>query len=123
MIIRRSLSSLGIFALLCLAEPRAFAHAIIVEASPAARSTVAAGDIPIEIKFNSRVDRARSRLALIDARGAVVKLDLAESSAERMSALATAVVPGNYRIEWYVLSIDGHITRGNIKFSVSTTGP
>ena len=123
MIHRRSLRSLGIFALLCLAEPRAFAHAIIVEASPAVRSTVPAGDIPIEIKFNSRVDRARSRLALIDARGAVVKLNLAESSAERMSALATAVVPGNYRIEWYVLSIDVHITRGNIKFSVSTKGP
>lgn len=96
-----------------------FAHAIIVEAAPAAHSTVSAGDIPIQLKFNSRVDRARSRLRLIDVRGIATKLELTDSTADRMTALAKSVAPGKYRLEWYVLSADGHITRGNIKFTAA----
>jgi methionine-rich copper-binding protein CopC len=39
-----------------------------------------------------------------------------------MRAVAKAVAPGSYRLEWVVLSVDGHITRGNVMFKVDATG-
>lgn len=99
-------------------EPLA-AHALVVESQPPARGQVAAGEVAVDLKFNSRLDRKRARLRLIDAKGAARDLALREDdSAEHLRASAGVLDTGEYRIEWYVLSPDGHVTRGNVPFSV-----
>ncbi|MGH8598090.1 MAG: copper resistance CopC family protein [Gammaproteobacteria bacterium] len=96
------------------------AHAIVVAAEPAANSVVHSPEFTIDLKFNSRIDRSRSRLALIDANGRSCRLELISlAPSDRMQAHASHVVPGRYRLEWVVLSTDGHITRGNLKLEVS----
>jgi methionine-rich copper-binding protein CopC len=107
--------------LACCFAPRVLlAHAIVVTAVPAAKSTVAAGTVPIALEFNSRIDLSRSRLSLIDAEGATTVLPVDPAAPENtIRASATDLAPGTYRLEWYVLSADGHITRGNLQFSVA----
>jgi methionine-rich copper-binding protein CopC len=95
------------------------AHAIVVAAQPAANAVVTTPNFPIDLKFNSRIDRSRSRLALIDAQGNARVLAFVKAApSDRMQAQATAVSPGRYRLEWYVLSADGHITRGSLRLQV-----
>ncbi|HTO79647.1 MAG TPA: copper resistance protein CopC, partial [Methylocystis sp.] len=54
-----------LFALIAFWPPPAAAHAIVVASSPAQGQRLAQGECKIELRFNSRIDRARSRLVLL----------------------------------------------------------
>jgi copper resistance protein C len=114
----------GLIAVLLLAgtalEPLpASAHAIVVSASPADGAVLASGDAPVVLRFNSRIDHQRSRLSLIAADGSttVLALDPAAST-DSLVARLVGLPPGQYRLRWQVLALDGHITRGDIPFTV-----
>jgi copper resistance protein C len=96
------------------------AHAIVLDSTPAANEAVAASDVAISLRFNSRIDHKRSRLTLIDAAGEMRPLAVDAASADDMlAARATGLAAGAYRIRWQVLAVDGHITRGDIPFTVA----
>ncbi len=93
------------------------AHAILLDSQPAPQATVPPGRAGISLKFNSKVDHARSRIAL-RANGAETTLPIdPASAADSMAAMAT-LSPGDYVVRWQVLAVDGHITRGDLPFSV-----
>jgi copper resistance protein C len=104
-----------------LARPGvADAHAIILEAEPAMNDAVAGPDVQIRLRFNSRIDHKRSRLTLVDPAGETRPLVIDKAAAEDMlAARAASLVPGAYRIRWQVLAVDGHITRGDVPFTVA----
>jgi copper resistance protein C len=96
------------------------AHAILKESSPAANSTVKGPDVPITLRYNVRVDATRSKLQLLLPDDTNMNLTVEKQSApDVMSAKATGLKAGAYRIRWQVLAPDGHITRGEIPFAVS----
>jgi methionine-rich copper-binding protein CopC len=107
-------------ALLALAAPApAHAHAVVIDSIPVVGATVPAGDVDVRLHYNSRIDHARSRLTLIGPDGKAVPLAIAADSApDRVDATAPGIAPGQYRLRWQVLAIDGHLTRGDIPFSV-----
>ena len=43
------------------------AHAVLVDSQPAAAATVPAGMVALRLRYNSRIDRARSRISLLHA--------------------------------------------------------
>lgn len=104
---------------LVLSVPRpAFAHAMLVSSTPAAKAIVHSGDTAIELRFNSRVDGARSTLMLVKPDGKAEKLALdSQHGATRLDA-HTSLQAGKYLIRWQALAPDGHITRGEIPFTV-----
>ena len=109
---------LALVFLLVIPRPAA-AHAILVAASPAARSTVQGPDVEVRLRFNSRIDGARSHLSLRLPGKSVRDLPLArQESPEVLGAHARGLAPGSYRLRWQVLASDGHITRGEIPFQV-----
>ena len=119
-ILALGLSLLGLSLLgLSLGVKTAFAHAIVVAATPSAHQTVAQAELNVEIRFNSRVDVSRSRLTLVRPEGASVILPLLGGGAsETLTAKASGLENGHYRLLWQTLSIDGHITHGEIPFEV-----
>jgi methionine-rich copper-binding protein CopC len=97
----------------------AWAHAIIVSSSPAAAATVAGDAVSIRLRFNSRIDHARSKLTLFAPGGAPRALTAAsDSPADELNTDAKLLSTGAWRLRWQVLSVDGHITRGDIPFTV-----
>jgi len=96
------------------------AHAIVLAAQPAMNSIVAPGEIEIRLHFNSRVDRKRSRLTLRQPDGAEIAIALAPDSAPGvLEGPAHVTETGPWTLRWQTLSLDGHITRGEVSFSVS----
>lgn len=95
------------------------AHAVLVKSTPTANSTLSQSTVKVELTFNSRVDPARSQLILIspDRRRTKIALD-SEKSADSLASQAVNLKPGAYKVEWQVLAVDGHITRGVIPFTV-----
>ena len=97
----------------------ASAHAVLVQSSPAANDTLQGPDVPITMKFNSRVDASRStiRLSTPDGQSKALTID-PPSAPDTLTAKAAGLSPGKYAIQWQVLAVDGHITRGQIPFTV-----
>jgi hypothetical protein len=95
-------------------------HAILKETSPAANSKVAGPDVPVMLKYNVRIDAKLSKLQLLHPDNSTSFLTIeAQTSPDTLNAKATGLTPGPYRIRWQVLAPDGHITRGEISFTVT----
>ena len=71
------------------------------------------------LRFNVRIDALRSRLFLLQPDGATRELKVKPQAApDVLSADAEGLTRGNYKLHWLVLAADGHITQGDILFSV-----
>lgn len=103
-----------------LAAPAA-PHPLLLESTPAAGSTIGAAPATLSLRFNNRVEKPLSRLRLLDERGEPLPLAVpaSDGSADRLSAPLPALRPGAYRVEWQVLSTDGHVVSGRFTFRVA----
>src|SRR5476651_1528295 len=107
---RGCLSALLLAAWVALGPGSAAAHAIILAAEPAVDALVHGPSIPVVLRFNSRIDHARSSLTLIRSDGSPMVIALKDT--ERLDTLAATIIglaPGAYRLRWQVLAVDGHI--------------
>jgi len=119
---RRSLLILILFlAVVSILIPApAAAHAILLESSPPLNGTIKGPDVPIKLRFNVRIDASRSRLTLVRPDGSAQPLVIGKpASPDTLSAQASSLPAGDYRLRWQVLASDGHITRGEIPFTVT----
>ena len=105
---------------LLFAASAAHAHAIILSSRPTSGAQVAGRTLPVHLRFNSRIDQERSRLELIAPDGSSTALPLgATGRPDVIAATAEDLKAGSYRLRWQVMSLDGHITRGDIPFDVN----
>ncbi len=103
-------------ALLCPALAQA--HAILIDGTPVAGATLPAGPLDIRLRYNSRIDAGRSRLTLTDPAGVAHVLDQSPPDAPNLLEAKTPLSAGSWTLRWQVLAVDGHITRGDIPFTV-----
>jgi methionine-rich copper-binding protein CopC len=77
-------------------------------------------NVPVALTFNSRVDQARSTLSLESRHHSTsrLKVDVDPSSPAKLITRIPKAGAGSYKLRWQVLSVDGHITRGEIPFQV-----
>jgi methionine-rich copper-binding protein CopC len=114
------LGALLLAAAIALGPVAARAHAIVVSSIPAAGAVVHDKSGTVVVRFNSRIDKVRSRLLLVRADGTSTALELGETpSPDTLTAAVGELAPGAYRLRWQVLATDGHITRGDIPFTVA----
>ena len=98
----------------------AWAHAILMESKPALHSSVKGPDVTIWLRFNVRVDGSRSRLRLVVPDGSQLTLPLPkQSSPDILQSQAGGLKPGTYKLQWQVLASDGHMSRGEVPFTVN----
>jgi len=96
-----------------------WAHAVLMQSKPAGSSTVQGPNIPIWLRFNVRVDGKRSRLTLVSADGNSVDLPAPTQTApDILETHATGVKPGAYKLQWRALASDGHMSNGEVDFTV-----
>ena len=103
-----------------LVPATAMAHAILEQSQPSAGGTVPGGKVTLSFTYNSRVDRARSRLTLTRPDQTQTVLRISQTGAPNVISTSTELTaPGPYSVRWQVLAIDGHITRGDVPFTVT----
>ena len=108
-------------ALVLAAAAPAAAHSLLLESTPAAGATVTVPPSRLTLRFNNRIEKSLSRLRVLDERGGERPLVIAASDdpADRLTAAMPALSPGTYRVEWQVLSTDGHIVTGRFTFRLT----
>jgi len=104
---------------LLLIAPSAFAHAILIDSTPAPLAHIPAGRLDLVFRYNSRIDAARSKLTLKHPDQSITRLKiLPAAGAPDILASTLDLTPGAYIASWQVLATDGHITRGTVPFTV-----
>ncbi len=102
----------------------AWAHAHLVAAEPAAGSVVGSAT-ELRLHFSEAVEAKYSSVKLTDAAGRAVAATVSgiAEKGELNLRPATALAPGDYRVEWSVLTADGHRSRGGYGLTVQPAGP
>jgi methionine-rich copper-binding protein CopC len=97
------------------------AHSLLLESAPAAGARLDASPTEISLRFNNRIEKKLSTIRLVDEAGVArpVGVRVADGPADRLTGTAPPLGPGVWRVEWRVLSTDGHIVSGRFSFRVA----
>jgi methionine-rich copper-binding protein CopC len=112
----------GLAAALAVVATSASAHSLLLESVPAPGATLKAPPQELMLRFNNRIEKSLSRVRLVDARGAdqpLVVSVVAGGRADRLTATVPSLGPGRWRVEWQVLSTDGHVVSGRFDFTLT----
>ena len=116
----RRTTFLLILLMIAAATQFSWAHAILKDSTPKANSSVTGPDVPITVRFNVRIDGSRSRLHLVASDGSSMPLTIAkQDSPDTLQSQAKGLKPGAYKLIWNVLASDGHMSKGEIPFTVN----
>jgi methionine-rich copper-binding protein CopC len=119
----------GVFiGMLVLAAPgSAFAHARLVKSSPESGGELTQPPAKIELWFNELLDGNFDSIAVFPAAdvGSATRVSLVTADAQvddkdrtHLAVALKPLPPGEYAVEWKVLSLDGHTATGRFKFKV-----
>lgn len=114
-------SSMLIVAASLLTTTAAWAHAHLKTAEPAADSAVST-PASLNLTFSEALDVKFSGIKLSNAAKQEVSLGEATLGNGGKTLVVKPAQPlpaGSYQLEWHVLSVDGHKTKGSYRFSVS----
>ncbi len=111
---------LALAILLLLAPSLARAHAILMASDPPAGGTIAPGAAILRLQYNSRIDQGRSKVTLSRQNSPDERLKFLPAQQPDVLRANATLTPGDYTLHWFVLATDGHITRGDVPFTVRT---
>lgn len=95
-------------------------HVLLERATPAAGDTVVATPPELVLTFSGPIEQAGVSLRLVGPEGEAERLEGARRSDDprTLAAPLRALAPGAYRVEWRVISSDGHPIAGELVFFV-----
>jgi methionine-rich copper-binding protein CopC len=107
-------------AVILAAPDNAAAHAHLAKASPKPGSTVAPAPKRVVLSFTEKLEPKFSSVEVRDSKGASVEAGKAQAGADRtqLQVPLKPLRPGTYTVNWRVLSVDTHRTKGSFTFSV-----
>ncbi len=92
-------------------------HQFLQQAFPSAKSHASAVE-EVKLLFEGKADALFSTMKLMNADGSVVD-EMTQPKASREMVMATSrLSPGNYLVEYRVLTTDGDVVKGDFVFTV-----
>ncbi len=98
-----------------------WSHAFLESATPAEGSTLQTPPKELRLSFTEPIEVAFSRVTVTGPNGQNVAQPIAQTGITRTITvpLSGELPPGEYTVQWQVLSIDTHTTNGQFKFTVA----
>ena len=95
----------------------AAAHSLLIDSVPSANAKLAAPPRELVLRFNNRIEKKLSRVRLVGSNGARLEVPVAVTGqANTLTGALPALTSGVWRLEWQVLSTDGHVVSGAFSF-------
>jgi copper resistance protein C len=101
------------------------AHAIVLDSVPAPDAVLTRPPARAVLRFNSKIEKRLTRVTLTAGGGPPRPLSIANDGGSDgepdriVIPFVGPLPPGPYVIRYKVLSADGHVTEGTLRFSVS----
>ncbi|UAN38005.1 CopC domain-containing protein YobA [Enterobacter asburiae] len=110
-----------VFVASTMMTPSVLAHAHLNQQVPAAGSVVTAPQA-LTLNFSEGIEPGFSGVVVTDAQKQVIKTGTAtrdeKNKAQLTVPLEQTLAAGTYQVDWHVVSVDGHKTKGSYHFSV-----
>lgn len=111
-----------LFVLGTLSAPSVWAHAHLQQQIPAANSEVSPAPTALTLNFSEGIEPGFSGVTLTGPDKRIIPVGKAARSesdnAQLIIPLNETLGGGLYTVEWHVVSVDGHKTKGQYQFSV-----
>lgn len=105
-----------------LAAPAAWAHAHLTHQYPAADADVAAAPQALTLNFSEGIEPGFSGATITGPKQESIRTRPAkrneQDETQLIVPLEDVLQPGTYTVDWHVVSVDGHKTKGQYSFSV-----
>jgi copper resistance protein C len=101
----------------------AYGHAYPIIVSPADGAVLKESPREVRMQFTEGIEIAFSQITVKGPKGEVVSQGKLRKLADDMVVIELKPLsPGNYTVEWQVLSVDTHVTEGSLRFTFSAGG-
>ncbi len=103
----------------------AAAHAIVLESVPARDAVLERAPERVILRFNSKIEKRLTRVTIAARDGAPTPVSIpsdgpgGDLQPDRLVVPLRPLPPGGYVLRYKVLSADGHITEGALRFTVT----
>jgi len=106
-----------------LAIPPSAKHATLVSSEPGANSHLASPPTRVRLVYSEPIEGKLAKVTIVPASGAPIVLRAGGDPRDVHSVIAPldALSPGSYKVEWRVVSADGHRVDGTFSFTVGDT--
>lgn len=105
-----------------LTAPTVWAHAHLTHQYPAADAEVVAAPQALTLNFSEGIEPGFSGATITGPKHEVIKTHPAKRNEQDKKQLIVpldeTLKPGQYTVDWHVVSVDGHKTKGQYTFSV-----
>lgn len=120
-LVRAARVGLGAVVLLLAQSEPVPGHAIVMESSPKPGEVLTELPQAVALRFNSRIEKALSRVTVAGPGAQPLRLFQlpTDTGPDRLVVSLPSLSPGAYVIRWTVLSADGHVTQGALRFTVA----
>jgi hypothetical protein len=98
-----------------------WAHASLVKSDPPRRSTLAESPSKVQLWFNEEIETAYAAVSVVDVNDKVVSQATPEKVADDPKSIILALpelAAGAYKVQFRVLSIDGHVVDSSYSFRI-----
>jgi copper resistance protein C len=111
--------SLGLGLALLGSAPPVLAHAELLRTMPQSGSVVSTSPSEMRFQFSEGIEGRFSGLNVVAPNGKPIATGRAQvQGATMVVPISASLPPGVYRVNWHVLSVDGHKVQGNFTFEV-----
>lgn len=105
-----------------LTTPVVWSHAHLTHQYPAANANVTAAPQALTLNFSEGIEQCFSGVTITGPKQEAIKTRPARRNEQDKTQLIVplddALPPGTYTVNWHVVSVDGHKTKGQYTFSV-----
>jgi copper resistance protein C len=99
-------------------------HAVLVKSIPAQRAQIFKAPAQIQLWFNERLEARFSSLTITDSNGERVdrgNVAVGTDDPKRLFVGVNPLPPGQYKVRFRVLSVDGHVVEDEFPFTIRET--
>jgi copper transport protein len=119
---KRRLLLIVLLALLLGGANTAFAHAVLISASPADGAILAAAPGEVRLVFNEPISPIVVQVLDRNGRSLLGPQDVRVADAEILIRLPAGLSNGIYLVSYRIVSLDSHVVGGSVVFTVGTAG-
>lgn len=112
----------GVFLTCILTTATAFAHAHLQQQSPAADTQIETSVQTLTLRFSEGIEAKFSGITLTGPQQVAVPVGTVmlnkDDNKQMIVPVEKPLASGDYTVDWHVVSVDGHKTKGQYHFSV-----
>jgi methionine-rich copper-binding protein CopC len=99
------------------------AHAVVIESSPTDNEVLTSAPGEVVLRFNAKIEKSLARVTLATSAGRIIPMlapmkEHSRATPDRLVITLPNIGPGDYLLRYKVLSVDGHVVIGVLRFSV-----